>query len=115
MLLAQCGRRLLRRLSRCRLKRGVFQSVVHLQAAINRFVAETNAEPKPFAWTADPTKSSPPSDEGTKRSIPSASLNEEHQPKRSSVCSQLLDKFEMYSRRLPVFANGDAVVALELR
>jgi hypothetical protein len=32
---------------------------------------------------------------------------------RSSVCSQPLDKFEMYSRRLPVFASGDAVVALE--
>jgi hypothetical protein len=45
--------------------RGV--SVVDLQAAINRFLAETNAEPKPFTWTADPTKSSPPSDEGTKR------------------------------------------------
>ncbi len=33
---------------------------------------------------------------------------------QSSVCSQLLDKFEMYSRRLPIFASGDAVVALEL-
>ena len=38
-----------------------------LQAAINRFLTETNAEPKPFTWTADPDKSSPPSDEGTKR------------------------------------------------
>ena len=45
-------------------KRGVFRSVVDLQAAINRFLAETNAEPKPFTT---PTKSSPPSDEGTKR------------------------------------------------
>ena len=36
------------RLSRCRLKRGVFRSVVDLQAAINRFLAETNAEPKPL-------------------------------------------------------------------
>ena len=44
------------RLSRRRLKRGVFRSVVHLQAAINRFLAETNAEPKPFTWTADPDK-----------------------------------------------------------
>ena len=31
------------RLSRRRLKRGVFRSVVDLQAAINRFLAETNA------------------------------------------------------------------------
>jgi hypothetical protein len=31
-------------------------SVVDLQAAINRFVAETNHDPKPFTWTADPDK-----------------------------------------------------------
>jgi hypothetical protein len=36
------------RLSRRRLKRGVFRSVGDLQAAINRFLAETNAEPKPY-------------------------------------------------------------------
>ena len=44
------------RLSGRRLKRGVFRSVVNLQAAINRFLAEANAEPKPFTWTADPDK-----------------------------------------------------------
>ena len=44
------------KLSKRRLKRGVFRSVVDLQAAINRFVAETNVEPKPFVWTADPDK-----------------------------------------------------------
>jgi len=44
------------KLSRRRLKRGVFHSVVDLQAAINRFVAETNADPKPFTWTANPDK-----------------------------------------------------------
>jgi len=44
------------KLTRRRLKRGVFRSVVDLQAAINRFVAQTNAEPKPFLWTADPDK-----------------------------------------------------------
>ena len=42
------------KLTRRRLKRGVFRSVVDLQVAINRFVAETNADPKPFVWTADP-------------------------------------------------------------
>jgi transposase len=41
------------KLSRRRSKRGVFRSV-DLQAAINRFVAETNADPKPFTWTANP-------------------------------------------------------------
>ena len=37
-----------------RLKRGVFCSLVDLQAAINRFVAEHNQNPKPFVWRADP-------------------------------------------------------------
>jgi transposase len=44
------------KLTKRRLKRGVFPSVVDLQAAINRFVAEHNAEPKPFTWTASPDK-----------------------------------------------------------
>lgn len=35
---------------------GVFLSVVNLQIAINRFVADTNNNPKPFTWTADPDK-----------------------------------------------------------
>ena len=44
------------KLSRRRLKRGVFRSVVELQTAINRFIDETNQMPKPFVWTADPNK-----------------------------------------------------------
>jgi transposase len=44
------------KLTRRRLKRGVFRSIVDLQAAINRFVAETNDDPRPFIWTADPDK-----------------------------------------------------------
>ncbi|WP_309662129.1 IS630 family transposase [Sphingomonas sp.] len=43
------------KLTRRRLKRGVFRSVDDLKAAIDRFVAETNADPKPFVWTAKPT------------------------------------------------------------
>ena len=43
-------------LTRRRLKRSVFRSVDELKAAINRFVAETNADPKPFVWTADPNR-----------------------------------------------------------
>ena len=39
-----------------RLKRGVFCSGIELQAAINRFVAETNEAPRPFTWTANPDK-----------------------------------------------------------
>ena len=43
------------KLSRRRLKRGVFHSLVDLQAAINRFINEHNAtEAKPFIWRADP-------------------------------------------------------------
>ena len=44
------------KLARRRLKRGVFRSIVDLQAAINRFVQQENHAPKPFRWTADPNK-----------------------------------------------------------
>jgi transposase len=43
-------------LSKQRLKRGVFGSVVDLQAAINRFLDDHNANSKPFQWVADPDK-----------------------------------------------------------
>jgi transposase len=39
------------KLTRQRLKRGVFTSIVELQTAINRFIAEANDKPKPFVWT----------------------------------------------------------------
>ena len=38
-------------LTRRRLRRGSFHSIVELQAAINRYIAEHNAGPKPFKWT----------------------------------------------------------------
>jgi hypothetical protein len=42
-------------LTRRRLKRGVFCSVVDLQAAINSFAAERNSDgARPFVWRADP-------------------------------------------------------------
>ena len=44
------------KLTRRRLKRGVFCSIVDLQAAIHRFLQETNDDPKPFVWTADPDR-----------------------------------------------------------
>ena len=36
------------------------------RAAINRFVEETNSNPKPFVWTADPKRVSLLSNEGKK-------------------------------------------------
>ena len=39
------------KLTRQRIRRGVFRSIVDLQAAINRYLAEHNDHPKPFAWT----------------------------------------------------------------
>ena len=42
------------KLSKRRLKRGVFGSLVELQTAINRFIDEHNNDSKPFTWTADP-------------------------------------------------------------
>jgi transposase len=43
-------------LTRRRLQRGVFHSLVDLQAAINRYLGEHNRKPKPFVWTADPNR-----------------------------------------------------------
>ncbi len=42
------------KLTRRRLKHGVFRSITDLQAAINRFIAEHNESPRPFMWRAEP-------------------------------------------------------------
>jgi len=42
------------KLTKRRLQRGVFPSLVALQEAINHFVAAHNRDPKPFVWKADP-------------------------------------------------------------
>ena len=39
-------------LSRQRIRRGSFHSIVNLQSAINHYLIERNAEPRPFVWTA---------------------------------------------------------------
>lgn len=36
--------------------RGIYRSVDDLKAAINRFVAQNDADPKPSIWTADPRR-----------------------------------------------------------
>jgi transposase len=41
-------------LTRRRLRRGTFASLVELQAAIKRYLAEANENPRPFVWTAEP-------------------------------------------------------------
>ena len=38
-------------LTRRRLRRGVFGSIVELQEAIHRYIAEHNDDSKPFVWT----------------------------------------------------------------
>lgn len=38
-------------LTRRRLRRGVFTSVIDLQAAIKRYISEHNDDPSPFTWT----------------------------------------------------------------
>ena len=54
-------------LTRRRLQRGAFHSLVDLQAAINRYLAEHNQRPKPFVWTADPDRIIAKVAEGIKR------------------------------------------------
>jgi hypothetical protein len=39
-------------LTRQRIRRGSFHSIVNLQAAINQYLDERNAQPRPFVWTA---------------------------------------------------------------
>jgi DDE superfamily endonuclease len=46
-------------LTRQRIRRGSFHSIVSLQAAINCYLDERNAQPKPFIWTRPPPPSSP--------------------------------------------------------
>jgi transposase len=38
-------------ITRRRIRRGVFRSIVDLQAAINRYIKEHNQDPRPFVWT----------------------------------------------------------------
>jgi len=54
------------KLSKRRLKRDVFRSVVDLQAAINRCITEANRDPRPFTWIADPDKITAAVRRGTK-------------------------------------------------
>ena len=39
------------KMTRQRIRRGIFRSVVDLQAAINAYLAKHNASLKPFVWT----------------------------------------------------------------
>ena len=43
------------KLTRQALQRGVFRSVDDLVATIDRYIAHTNDDPKPFRWTASVT------------------------------------------------------------
>jgi hypothetical protein len=38
-------------MTRQRIRRGVFRSIADLQTAINAYLAEQNANPRPFVWT----------------------------------------------------------------
>jgi transposase len=55
------------KLTRQRLKRGVFTSIVEPQAAINRFIAETNDKPNRSSGPNPPTPFSPPCSAGGNR------------------------------------------------
>src|SRR3974377_1036527 len=44
------------KLTKKRLKRGVFRSLQELKDAIHHFLDDINANPMPFTWTKDPNK-----------------------------------------------------------
>ena len=45
--------RLFAEITRQQIRRGVFKSVAELEAAIETWLTERNAKPKPFKWTAE--------------------------------------------------------------
>jgi hypothetical protein len=49
-------RRLLRQAYKPPPQACIFRSVPELEDAIERFLAETNVDPKPFVWTARPSR-----------------------------------------------------------
>ena len=48
--------RLFAEITRQRIRRGTFRSVAELKAAIEAWIKDRNADPKPFEWTAKPHK-----------------------------------------------------------
>ena len=84
-------------LTRRRLQRGAFHSLVDLQAAINRYLGEHNRKPRPFVWTADPDASSKRSTVGTKRSRQTTSA----QPTRTEITgfSPICRETDLVARR----------------
>ena len=52
VVLDQPGRALFAEITRQQIRRGVFKSVAELEAAIETWLTERNAKPKPFKWTA---------------------------------------------------------------
>ena len=72
---SKCGRRVFCKLTRRRLQRGVFSSLVDLPAAINRYLAEHNHSPRLFIWTVDPDRTMP-----LLRAYPNAALDETSRP-----------------------------------
>ena len=95
------------KLTRRRLRRGVFGSIVELQAAINRFLAETNSDPRPFVWTArpehilekssvgrDPLAGRPPGVARESRSAPTSSLGDAGPPCLPGVGEQEVEGAE---------------------
>jgi hypothetical protein len=54
LLVAPRGEGLFAKLTKRRLRRGSFASLGDLQAAINPYLHEVNADPKSFIWTPEP-------------------------------------------------------------
>jgi hypothetical protein len=73
------------KLTKQRLKRGVFKSLVSLQAANNRYLDQANNNPHPFRWTKGLDKIIAPSCVGTKCWVP---LGSNCLGKLTAVCCQ---------------------------
>ena len=117
------------KLTRRRLKRGVFRSIVDLQAAINRFIEAHNHDPKPFVWTADPnrilesvrrghqtlrrqrcTLAKPSSSQSTRNACRRDTIAIAHSPRRS-LPYQLTGPFPSISASLSPFGRCPSRIA----
>jgi hypothetical protein len=81
------------KLSKRCLKRGVVHSLVLLRETVNRFLRETNAEPKPFRWTRTPDTSIGAGHRGGERSategLAEAKEIDPLRPNQPPSCSRL--------------------------
>jgi len=76
---------------------------------IHDFIADTNANPKLFIWTKDPTRSSPPLREGTMRMKPMMTLDDAKKMMAVAEAEAARNRWEVV---IAILNDGGRIVAL---